>query len=75
MGSPGVKNKLKLTLIKSKKIIARKPLSIILIGTLESLIHNNKKIVISTYPVTELLKKRAIIKIIVPKSFVLGSIR
>ena len=71
--SPSVKNRLKLTLIIKSIRTAFSPFTINFTGTFESEIATTKKSVAKAYPGHEFAINRETIKIMVPKSFVLGS--
>ena len=71
--SPGVRNKLKITVIKSRITIDFRPLIINLNGTFEILITAASTKVASTYPTHERNTNRDIMKTIVPTNFTLGS--
>ena len=70
---PSVRNRLKLTLINSRIMIAFRPLSMKRTGTLVSLITAASTTVAMTYPHILSTTNKEAMNTIVPKSFVLGS--
>ena len=72
-GSPGVRNKLNITVIIKIKTIAFMPFTINLKGTLDSLIITAKNTAATTYPTQLFTTKREMIKQMVATSFTRGS--
>ena len=71
--SPGVRNRLKITVSKSKNNIERIPFTIYLKGTVDKRITANKNKAAQKYPQIFVIQNRDIINTTVPASFTRGS--